>query len=78
MKTTSNAARVEHHEAHVEPTRASTHVLDLRSIKKARRSRKIDAWFIAILIVAVSLFAGTFAMYTLVPAMRTLATSAQH
>lgn len=77
MKTVNSAAQVEQH-VHAEPERASTHVLDLESIKTARRGRKVDNWFLAALVVVVSLFAGTFVVYMLMPTMRTLASSVLH
>ena len=77
MQATSNAARVDTALIQVEPKPTEQQIVDLESIKRSRKRRKIDNWFAAILIVAVCVFAGAVAVFILNPVISTLATSAQ-
>ena len=77
MNATSNTAKVHETPLQVEPNPTEQQVVDLESIKQSRRDRKIDNWFAVILIVAVCVFAGAVAVFTLSPAISTLVTSGQ-
>ena len=64
MKATSNAQRIDTTFLRVEPNPTQRQVVDLESIKKSRKGRKVDNWLMAMTLVVVVL-AGALAAYVL-------------
>ena len=75
MKALSNTGRFDATVLQVEPNPMAHRIVGMESIKKSRKSRKIDSAFAVVLIVAASVFAVALAVYVLSPAISTLVSS---